>query len=79
MADIAATAPRIASGISLPRQYALIGMLLIAPALLIFLIVIAYPLVYAVYLSFFSIYTPTLKGEWVGLANYEAMLSSRES
>ena len=53
-------------------------MLLIAPALLIFLIVIAYPLVYAVYLSFFSIYTPTLKGEWVGLANYEAMLSSRE-
>jgi multiple sugar transport system permease protein len=63
---------------SLPRQYALIGMLLIAPTILIFALVIAYPLVYAVYLSFFSIYTPTLKGEWVGLENYRLMLTSGE-
>jgi multiple sugar transport system permease protein len=40
---------------SLPRRYALIGGLLIAPTVLIFVAVIAYPLVYAVYLSFFSI------------------------
>jgi len=53
-------------------------MLLIAPTILIFALVIAYPLVYAVYLSFFSIYTPTLKGEWVGLENYRLMLTSGE-
>ncbi len=46
-------------GMSLPRQYALMGALLIAPTVLIFVVVIAYPLVYAIYLSFFSIYTPT--------------------
>lgn len=69
---------RIRLGISLPRQYAIIGMLLITPSLLIFAAVIVYPLAYAIYMSFFSIYTPTLKGEWVGLENYRAMLTSRE-
>ena len=54
------------------------GVLLIAPTVLIFVAVIAYPLVYAVYLSFFSIYTPTLSGPWVGLENYRAMLTSGE-
>jgi multiple sugar transport system permease protein len=68
----------IALGPSLPTQYALIGILLVAPALLTFLLVIAYPLFYAIYLSFFSIYTPTLQGRWVGIANYQAMLSSSE-
>jgi multiple sugar transport system permease protein len=63
---------------SLSRNYARLGLVLIAPALLIFALVIVYPLVYAIYLSFFSIYTPTLKGHWVGLDNYEAMLSSPE-
>jgi multiple sugar transport system permease protein len=62
----------------LPRQYAIVGLLLIAPTLIIFALVIVYPLVYAIYLSFFSIYTPTLKGQWVGLENYRAMLGSRE-
>ena len=69
---------RTRPGLSLPRQYALIGLLLIAPTLLVFALVIAYPLVYAIYLSFFSIYTPTLKGEWVGLENYRTMLASGE-
>jgi multiple sugar transport system permease protein len=78
MTDVVALAPREAWGPSLPRQYALLGILLIAPSLLIFALVIAFPLFYAVYLSFFSIYTPTLQGEWVGLANYRAMLSSSE-
>jgi multiple sugar transport system permease protein len=63
---------------SLQRQYALIGALLIAPTLLIFVLVIGYPFVYAVYLSFFSIYTPTLKGEWVGTDNYRVLLTSGE-
>jgi multiple sugar transport system permease protein len=78
MTDIVAAAPRETWGPSLPRQYALLGMLLIAPSLLVFALVIAFPLVYAVYLSFFSIDTPTLKGEWVGLANYRTMLASGE-
>src|ERR1700722_5511249 len=75
---VAVARRHISLGLSLPRQYALIGMLLIAPALLIFLMVIAYPLGYAVYLSFFSIYTPTLQGEWGGLGKYQAMLTSSE-
>jgi multiple sugar transport system permease protein len=78
MAVVATEPLRTGLGMSLPRQYALIGMLLIAPTILIFALVIAYPLVYAVYLSFFSIYTPTLKGEWVGLENYRLMLTSGE-
>jgi len=65
-------------GFALPTQYAMIGMILIAPSLLVFALVIAYPLAYAIYLSFFSIYTPTLKGEWVGLDNYRTMLTSGE-
>jgi multiple sugar transport system permease protein len=78
MAAVISDSPRIGFGPSLPRQYATLGLLLIAPTLLIFALVIAYPLVYAVYLSFFSIYTPTLKGGWVGLDNYRAMLGSDE-
>jgi multiple sugar transport system permease protein len=61
---------------SLQRHYALLGMLLIAPTILIFCAVIVYPLVTAIYLSLFSIYTPTLQGNWVGLANFRDMLGS---
>jgi multiple sugar transport system permease protein len=42
---------------------------------LIFSAVIAYPLLSALYLSLFSIYTPTLQGHWVGLANYGSLLA----
>jgi multiple sugar transport system permease protein len=69
---------KFALGLSLPQQYAVIGMLMILPTLLTFLLVIVYPLIYAIYLSFYSIYTPTQQGEWVGLENYRAMLSSSE-
>jgi multiple sugar transport system permease protein len=62
----------------LQRQYAFLGMLLIAPTLLVFCAVIAYPLVTAIYLSLFSIYTPTLQGHWVGLDNFRQMLGSSE-
>jgi hypothetical protein len=55
-----------------------LGALLIAPTVLIFCAVIVYPLVSALYLSLFSIYTPTLKGKWVGFDNYTALLASGE-
>jgi multiple sugar transport system permease protein len=62
---------------TLERRYSLIGMALIAPTVLILTAVIVYPLVSAIYLSFFSIYTPTLKGGWVGLGNYATILSGK--
>ncbi len=62
----------------LDRGYALLGVLLIAPTVLIFCAVIVYPLVSAIYLSLFSIYTPTLQGRFVGLGNYAALAASGE-
>jgi multiple sugar transport system permease protein len=78
MSAVTIEARKTTLGMSLPSQYALIGVLLITPTLLIFALVIAYPLLEAIYLSFFSIYTPTLQGDWVGLENYRTMLSSQE-
>lgn len=62
----------------LERQYARLGLLLIAPTVLVFCAVIVYPLVSAIYLSLFSIYTPTLQGSWVGLDNYRDLLATGE-
>jgi multiple sugar transport system permease protein len=62
----------------LDRKYALLGVLLIAPTVMIFCAVIVYPLVSALYLSLFKIFTPTLKGEFVGLGNYTALAASPE-
>lgn len=62
----------------LERQYATLGMMLIAPTVLVFCAVIVYPLVSAIYLSLFDIYTPTLQGEWVGLDNYRELLGTGE-
>lgn len=61
----------------LERRYALLGAMLIAPTVLTFCAVIVYPLVSAIYLSLFSIYTPTQEGSWVGLDNYRALLGSK--
>ena len=63
---------------SLDARYGLLGALLIAPTVLVFCTVIVYPLVSAIYLSLFSIYTPTMEGEWVGLDNYRRLLASGE-
>ena len=60
----------------LERRYALLGLALIAPTVLILTAVIVYPLLSAIYLSFFSIYTPTLAGKAVGLENYRTILGS---
>lgn len=62
----------------LERQYARLGLLLIAPTVLVFCAVIVYPLVSAIYLSFFQIFTPTLEGGFVGLENYKTLLSRGE-
>ncbi len=62
----------------LERQYARLGLLLIAPTVLVFCAVIVYPLVSAIYLSFFQIFTPTLQGGFVGFENYKTLLSRGE-
>jgi multiple sugar transport system permease protein len=62
----------------LDRGYALLGMLLIAPTVLIFCAVIVYPLISAIYLSLFSIFTPTLAGSFVGFRNYAELAGSPE-
>ena len=62
----------------LERQYSVLGLILIAPTVLVFCTVIVYPLVYAIYLSLFNIYTLTLEGTWVGLDNYRALLAKDE-
>lgn len=62
----------------LERQYARLGLLLIAPTVLVFCAVIVYPLVSAIYLSFFQIFTPTLQGGFVGLENYKTLLARGE-
>ncbi len=56
----------------------LLGLALIAPTVIVFSAVIVYPLISAIYLSVFSIYTPTMEGEWVGIDNYRALIASGE-
>ena len=62
----------------LERRYAALGAMLIAPTVLTFCAVIVYPLVSALYLSLFKIYTPTQQGHFVGLSNYRTLLASGE-
>lgn len=62
----------------LERRYARLGLLLIAPTVLVFCAVIVYPLVSAIYLSLFQIFTPTLQGGFVGFDNYATLLSRGE-
>ncbi|MBT8415918.1 MAG: hypothetical protein KJO42_00605, partial [Silicimonas sp.] len=62
----------------LERRYSMLGLMLIAPSVLVFCSVIVYPLVSAIYLSLFQIYTPTLEGAWVGLDNYAELLATGE-
>jgi multiple sugar transport system permease protein len=69
-------APMHRSHLTLDARYALLGLALIAPTVVVFGAVILYPLCSAIYLSLFSIYTPTLQGPWVGLGNYIDILAS---
>jgi multiple sugar transport system permease protein len=56
----------------------MLGVMLIAPCVLIFCAVIVYPLVSAIYLSLFNIFTPTLKGNFVGFQNYADLFAGEE-
>jgi len=67
-----------ASGNPLDRRDAMLGVMLIAPSVLIFCAVIVYPLVSAIYLSLFNIFTPTLQGNFVGLDNYAELFAGQE-
>ena len=72
----ASAAPLPGPRLSLDTRYAAIGFALIVPTLVLFGVLIAYPLLSSLYLSLFSIYTPTLQGAWVGLGNYRDILGS---
>lgn len=61
---------------TIERRYALMGAALIAPTVVIFSAVIVYPLLSALYLSLFQIYTPTLQGSFIGLENFRDILGS---
>jgi multiple sugar transport system permease protein len=62
----------------LERRDARLGLFLIAPTIVIFSLVIIYPLLAAIYLSLFQLYTPTLEGGFVGLSNYAELLAEGE-
>jgi multiple sugar transport system permease protein len=62
----------------LERRDARLGLFLIAPTIVIFSLVIIYPLLAAIYLSLFQLYTPTLEGGFVGLSNYAELLAAGE-
>jgi len=64
--------------LSLDAKYSILGAILIAPTILVFCTIIVYPLIAAIYLSLFSIYTPTMEGQWVGFDNYAQLLASGE-
>jgi multiple sugar transport system permease protein len=65
-------------GSTLEARDARLGLALVAPTALFFLVLIAYPLLAAVGLSFFKIYTPTLSGPFVGLDNFKVLLGGAE-
>jgi multiple sugar transport system permease protein len=49
--------------------------LYVAPAILVMVLVIGYPLVYTVYLSFFDTEARTLEWTYTGISNYDAILT----
>jgi multiple sugar transport system permease protein len=58
------------------RSDMLLGYLLVAPLLIWLAVTILYPLISAIYLSFLDVRVIGTGGEFVGLSNYERMLSS---
>jgi len=72
------TSPQAPLPTLLERRYSRLGMLLIAPTIVIFCAVVVYPLLAAIYLSLFQLYTPTLEGGFVGISNYRELLARGE-
>ena len=64
---------------TIERKEAILGYALILPSVLLVAASLIYPVAYNVYLSFTEIPPdPTQSAEWVGLANYEALLTDPE-
>lgn len=57
---------------------ALLGVLLMLPSVLLFLLLIVYPIVQAFFLSLRDVSTLTLSGDYVGLKNYQDVLARQE-
>ncbi|WP_430397497.1 carbohydrate ABC transporter permease [Ferrovibrio sp.] len=66
----------MARPLTIEQRDSRLGIWLIAPSVLVFLCLIAYPLVDSVWMSFRQINTITLDGHYVGLRNYEEIISS---
>ena len=74
MATITAASPAATAESTIERQESRLGWQLVAPSLFVILLLIAYPILYNVYLSFFEVRL-TDDNVFVGLANYERLLS----
>ena len=74
--SISSPAPRRARYLLGPHW--LLGWALVAPTTLIVLALLAYPFVYAVFLSFQERFIGK-EGHWIGFANYTALLSNPDS
>ena len=67
------------SDVTIERKETFLGYALILPSVIAVSIVILYPLIYNVYLSFVTIpLDPTLSPEWVGVAHYVELFNSSE-
>ncbi|MBB96894.1 MAG: ABC transporter permease [Rhodobacteraceae bacterium] len=62
----------------LATRNALFGLMLIAPSMLFFLVLVAYPLLQTVWISLHSMSTITRQGDFVGLANYASLMRSED-
>lgn len=82
VADPAHGTPDARRALTVRQRYrlpdALLGILLISPSVLLFLLLIAYPIVQAFFLSLRDVSTLTLSGGYVGLKNYQDVLGQRE-
>ena len=74
MATIAAASPAATAQSTIERQESRLGWRLVAPSLFVILLLIAYPILYNIYLSFFEVRL-TEDNVFVGLTNYERLLS----
>lgn len=73
-ASLAGARRRFARKAKPDREQARFGLILLIPALVIFLVVIAYPVVYGISRAFFAVNRLTLSAQWVGFANFAAEL-----
>ena len=76
MASVAAGGGRVGRLRYVTERRGFLAALLISPAVLFIAVLVAVPLVLAIYLSFTDATAGSLTGKWVGLANFRAELSN---